>query len=196
MSFTTGTQTEALSANVANGAAFNTFTTVQYIGTTTGAAFAPANFWLPSYGTGKTVLVKAFGVVSTTGTPTFQIGISANTTQGTIVSANQLATTPPLAGTPITMPSGITNANWELECLITCVTLGSAGTFLSDGMFKVYGSSTTLTSSRVSSSTANPNTTATLDTRLAYYLELFAGWGTSSASNTITVYNVAVLGLN
>lgn len=191
MSWTTGTQTELLAANTAVGSAQSTFTAAQYIGAPTGAGYLPANFFLPNLGVGKSLLVKAFGVLSTTGTPTFQIGVSLNTTQGTYNGSGVLAVT---AAT--TMGSGVTNVPWELEVLATCTATGGSGVLLSDGIFKVYSSGTSLVSARCSSSTANPNTGLTVSTESAYYAELFGAWGTSSASNTVTVYNVGVIGLN
>lgn len=191
MSWTTGTQAECLAANSAVGSAFSTFTSAQYIGATTSAAYLPANFFLPGSGVGKSILVKAFGVISDTGTPNFTMAVSANTTQGTYNSSGVLATTAATA-----QGSGITNAFWSLEVLITCVSTGASGTFLSDGVFVVYNSSTTLTAARCSSSTANPNTAVTLSTESAYYLELAGTWSASSASNAVQVYQTAVLGLN
>ena len=61
MSWTTGTQTEALAASTVIPSAYNTFTSVQYIGTPTAAGYLPANFFLPSYGSGKSVLVRRDG---------------------------------------------------------------------------------------------------------------------------------------
>ena len=58
MSWTTGTQTEALAASTVIPSAYNTFTSVQYIGTPTAAGYLPANFFLPSYGSGKSVLMR------------------------------------------------------------------------------------------------------------------------------------------
>jgi hypothetical protein len=195
MSWTTGTQTECLSANTAVGSTFNTFTSAQYIGpSATAAGYLAANFFLPSYGAGKTLLVKAFGILGTTGTPNLTVGLSANTTQGTYNSSGQLATTAAVA-----QSSGVTTVPWELDVLITCVSTGSSGTFLSDGMFKVYNAITSATAwgaYRCSSSTANPNTAYTLSTETAYYLELFATWGTSNSANLIQCYNIAVLGIN
>ena len=191
MSWTTGTQTEALAANTAVASAFSTFTSAQYVGATTSAAYLPANFFLPSLGVGKSILVKAFGVLSTTGTPNFTLAFSANTTQGTYNSSGILATTAATA-----MGSGVTNVPWEAEAIITCVSTGASGTFLSNGMFKVYSSGTSLVAARLSSSQANPNTAMTLSTESAYYVEVAATWGASSASNTVTVYQTAVLGLN
>jgi len=191
MSWTTGTQTEALSANYANGSALASSSSATCIGPTTGAAYLPANFFLPTTGVGKSLLVKAFGVLSTTSTPNLTIGVTGNTTQGTYNSSAIFATTGTLA-----QGSGVTNVPWTLEVLITCASVGSSGSFLADGMFVVYNTATTTNAARCSSSNANPNTALTLSTESAYYVELFATWSAASASNTITVYNVAVLGLN
>ena len=192
MSWTTGTQTEALSANAAVGSAFSTFTSAQYIGPdATAAAYLPANFFLPAYGKSKSLLVKAFGVISCTGTPNFTMAVTANTTQGTYNSSGILAATAATA-----QGSGESNVPWELEVLITCSGTGSSGAFLADGVWKVYPTGTSLIAARCSSSTANPNTALTLSTESAYYLELAGTWSASSASNAVQVYNVAVLGLN
>ena len=191
MSWTTGTQAECLASNIANGSAYASSSTATCVGPTTGAAYLPANFFLPTYGVGKSILVKAFGVLSTTSTPNLTIGVTGNTTQGTYNSSAIFATTGTLA-----QGSGVTNVPWTLEVLITCVTTGGSGTFLADGMFVAYNTATTTNAARCSSSSANPNTALTLSTESAYYVELFATWGASSASNTLTVYNVAVLGIN
>ena len=191
MSWTTGLQTEGLAANSAVGSAQNTFTSAQTISPVSAAAYLPSNFYLPSYGVSKTVLVKAFGVLSTTSTPNFTIGVSANTTQGTYNGSGILAVSPTTA-----MPSSVTNVPWELDVLITCASTGASGSFLSDGQWKLYGTTTSVVSLRVSSSTANPNTAYTLSTEVAYYVELFAAWGTSNSANSVTVYNVATLGIN
>ena len=155
-----------------------------------GAGYCPANFWLPSYATGKSLLVKAYGVLSTTtGTNALTLGVSGNTTQGTYNSSGIFAAT-----AAVNQTASLTAVPWDLEVLITCVTAGSSGTFLSDGIMRVYPTTSTLLASRISSSTANPNTAVTISTELAYYIELFALW--SAASNSLTVYNSAVLGLN
>jgi hypothetical protein len=195
MSFTTGTMTEALAANSAVGSAFASFTSAQFISANSGAAYLPANFFEMSggNGVGKSIYIKAFGVLSVTGTPNFTMAVSLNTTQGTY-SANVLATTAAVA-----MSSGVTNVPWELDVIATCASVGASGSFLSDGMFKVYNAITSATAwggYRCSSSTANPNTAVTISTQSAYYLELAGTWSASSASNTVTVYQLMVLGLN
>jgi hypothetical protein len=59
---------------------------------------------------------------------------------------------------------------------------------------KVYPTTSTLLAMRCSSSAANPNTALSLDTRNAFYVEMFANWG--AASNSISAYSFIVLGLN
>jgi hypothetical protein len=191
MSWTTGTQAECLGSSDANGSAYASSASATSVSPASGAAFLQSNFWLPSYGSNKRLLVKAYGVLSTTGTPNLTIGITANTGQGTYNSGGILATTPVTA-----QASGVTNVEWDLECMITNVTTGASGTFLAMGRVLVYTASTTIQSMRLSSSAANPNTAATLSTQAAYYIEQFATWGTSSASNSLTVYDYSVYGVN
>lgn len=189
MSWTTGTQTEALSVANVNGTALASSTALTVISPAEGAAYCPANFWLPTYGASKGLLIKAFGVFGTTATPNLTVAVYANTTQGTPATA--LATT----GASAMVASG-SNMNWELEVLISNVSTGSSGSFLADGMWKGYDTATALHTYRCSSSAANPNTGVTLSTQSAYYIELAAQWSANSASNTIQVYSYTVLGLN
>lgn len=191
MSFTTATQVETLSVNSAVGSAQNTFTSAQVISPLSAAAYVGSNFFLPSSGIGGSLLVKAYGVLSTTSTPNFTIGVCADSTQGTYNGSGVMATSATTA-----MPSSITNAPWELEVIITCSAVGNSGGFLADGKWTLWSTTTTPLSLRVSSSTANPNTAYTLSTEAAYYIELFGAWGTSNSSNSITVYNMLVQGLN
>ncbi len=191
MSWITGTQTELLAGNTAVGSSYSGFTSAQYIGAPTGAGYLPANFFMPNTGVGKSILVKAFGVISTTATPNFTMAVTLNSTQGSYNSGGVLATTPATA-----QGSGETNVPWELEVIATCTGTGSSGVLLADGLFKVYPTGTTLIAARCSSSTANPNTGLTISTELAYYVELAGTWSASSSSNAVQVYNVAVIGLN
>ena len=198
MSWTTGTQTESLSVSNVNGTADANSSAVAIITPAEGAAYCPANFWLPTYGASKGLLVKAHGVLGTTGTPNLTLAVVANTTQGTGPANLTSGTSGVLATTgAVAQASTVTNVPWDLEVLISCVSTGSSGSFLAEGIIRVYTASTTIQSMRISSSTANPNTGATLSTQSAYYIELAALWGTASASNTIQVYAPhTVIGLN
>ena len=193
MSFTKGTQTEALAANSAVGSNYNTFTAAQYIGpAVSGSGFLPANFFPLDTGVSKSIWIKAFGVLSTTGTPTFNIGMSLNTTQGTYNSSGVLAT----ISSAFTTSTGLSFAPWEMEVIATCSATGASGGILASGLFKVHNSATAPWTYRVSSSTNNPNTALSVSTESAYYVEAFASFGTSNAANLVQCYNVVVLGLN
>lgn len=191
MSWTTGTQMECLGSSTAVGSAYASSSAATSVSPATGAGYAPANFFLPSYGVAKRLWVKATGVLSTTSTPNLTVGVTANTTQGTYNSSGILATSAVTA-----QASTVTNVPWELDLMVVCVTTGGSGTFLGFGKFVVYTASTTEQMMRVSSSTANPNTAFTLSTQSAYYVEMFATWGTSSASNSLQVYDYSVYGTN
>lgn len=191
MSWTTGTQAECIGSSTAVGTAYASSASATAVSPATGAGYCPVSFFLPSYGQAKRLWVKATGVLSTTGTPNLTVGVTANTTQGTYNSSGILATSAVTA-----QASSVTNVPWDLDVMISCVTTGASGTFLSFGKFVVYTASTTEQMMRVSSSTANPNTAFTLSTQTAYYIEMFATWGTSSSSNTLTVYDYSVYGMN
>lgn len=192
MSWTTGTQTEALSANAAVGSSFASFSAAQFIGPdASAAAYLPANFFLPSYGRSKSLVVLANGVLGTTGTPNLTFGITGNTAQGTYNGSAIFATTGATAA-----PASGSNMPWELMLIISCVTTGSGGTFLANGNLKIFPTVSTILNMRCSSSAANPNTAVTISTESAYYLELFAAFSASSASNNIQCYDITVLGIN
>ena len=196
MSWTTGTQAELLASNITIPSAYATFTSAEYIGpavATNSSAYLPANFFMGVAGVGKTLNIKANGYYKCTATPTLVLGISLNTTSGTYNGSGILAQTPTM-----TLSSGVTGF-WSMDVLATCTGTGSSGTFLASGPVVMYSAVTTATAwnfGRCSSSTADPNTALTISTDVAYYVELFAAYGSSSASNQVNVYNVAVLGLN
>ncbi len=199
MSWTTGTQTETLGANNAVGAALTASATPTVISPSTGAAYLPTNFFLPSYGIGKSLLVKASGAVTITAA-NLTLAVQASTALGTALGSGLVTgTTGILASTNAVAGVTATNAPWELECLITCVTTGSAATFLASGSLKIYTTSTTWQNFRVGSTQSNPNTTATIGAsgtvlNGGYYIELSANWSTTSQS--ITCYSYICLGLN
>lgn len=130
-----------------------------------GSLVFPANYFYAV----RSILVEACGVVSTTGTPTlrlrFKFGSSSLIDTGAV-----------------TMPAGITNEAWSLRALITCRSVGAAGTFKGQGRFD---------HATATAGASNTGTT-TIDTTAAQTANLTAEWGTSSASNTITCSNLAI----
>lgn len=135
----------------------------------------PANFLQA----GSALRFTAFGVFSTTGTPTLLLGVYYGGVAGVALAAT----------TAITTGSGVTNVPFRLELTTTVRSTGSSGTAMSQG-FVDLGTS-------VSAATHVPLpqialATVTIDTTAAKALTVGAQWGTSSASNTLTLHGFYV----
>ena len=194
MSWTTGIPTEVLFNGFVAGTALTNTTTSTIIsprGNTTSLPMLPANFFHPSYGSNKAIHVVARGVVSTaasapgTLTITVYFATSDTATVGTSTGAASGAFTPAVS---------LANAIWELEVDITCTAPGSTPNFTSMGQLQVsptaasgliYGVGGTSTTSAAGLSTEQNN-----------WIQVGAAWGTASASNSITMYQTVVYGLN
>jgi hypothetical protein len=136
----------------------------------------PANFLQ----VGSWLRFKAFGVISTTGTPTMVLSIYYGGVAGTSLAASGA----------ITQGSGVTNVPWRLELDTVIRTTGSSGTAMSSGTLK-FGSSV----SALTDETPIPNTalaTVTVDTTAAKVLSVGATWSAASASNTITCHGFTI----
>lgn len=135
----------------------------------------PANFLQA----GSAIQFTAFGVFSTTATPTLLLGVYYGGVAGTA-----LATTG-----AITTGSGVTNVPWRLKLTTTVRTTGSSGTAMSQG---VFGMGTSVSAWNF---LPLPNTalaTVTIDTTAAKTLTVGAQWSAASASNTITLHGFYV----
>ena len=197
MSFITGTNTELIYASASSGTAKNTFTTEVGINDTAGMgvqASLPANFWQPGKGdVGRGIFIRASGIVSSTVTPTYtfttRLGAVASIT-GPIV----------LGSAALTTASGIANVPWWFEgwVVLEAQAAGAAstsrgvGTLLTDG----YSAATTTRSFPLWGGAASPGTVATVDTTIANFINFNVACSASSASNTITLHQLLVFGLN
>ena len=200
MSFLTGTNTELIYASPKAANAKNTFTSEITINdNTTGGlgalAHLPADFWLPNNTqTGRGIHISAKGIVSSTATPsytwTIRFGAASNTSSAIVLGSAALATA-----------SGISNAPWYLEGDVILETLGAAGTnstvrgtgyLLTDG----YSAATTTRIFQLYGGAATPGTVATVDTTITNYINLNITCTASSSSNTITLQQMLVWGLN
>jgi hypothetical protein len=199
MSFITGTNVELIYANTAVGIAKNTFTTeigLNDAATMGAQAKLPPDFWLPtaSGAVGRGFHITCRGILSSTVTPsytwTIRLGGSASIT-GPIV----------LGSAAVPTVSGIANAYWEIEGDVILTTLGAIGAnsttrgigrLISTGLtgtnltpvFPLYGGA------------ASPGTVATVDTSITNYINVNITCTASSASNTITLQQLLVYGLN
>ena len=79
---------------------------------------------------GKKVLIHMFGVMTTVLTPG---NGSFNIYYGTGADANGVLL---MTGTPVALTASQTALTWSLECVVTCITTGSAGTLRCTGMAK------------------------------------------------------------
>jgi hypothetical protein len=135
----------------------------------------PANFLQA----GSALRFTAYGVFSTTATPTLLLGVYYGGVAGVA-----LATTGAIA-----TGSGVTNVPWRIELLSTVRTVGTAGTAISQGLYSMG------TSVSAWNHLPIPNialATVAVDTTAAKVLSIGAQWGTSSASNTITLHGFAI----
>jgi hypothetical protein len=136
----------------------------------------PANFLQA----GSALRFTAFGVFSTTATPTLLVGVYYGAVAGTALAAT----------TAFTTPSGVTNVPWRLELETTIRSVGTSGTAMSQGFFQ-YGASV----SALQATLPLPQialATTTVDTTAAKVLSIGAQWGTNSASNTITLHGFRI----
>jgi len=123
--------------------------------------------------------VIAYGIFSTTGTPTLLIGGYYGGVAGTALATTGAVTT----------GSGAANWPWRLQLEIYVRTLGSSGTVWCNGIVFLGTALTTISSLWIPNSQTQP---ITVDTTAAKALTVGAQWGTNSASNTITCEDMYV----
>jgi len=120
---------------------------------------------------GVTYTVTASGVYSTTGAPTLRLFLNEDGT-GTSLSSTSAITT----------PSGASNLGWQLTAQMICVDTTHVEV---QGSVTIGNVTTDLSTSAIVALMQNSGTAAW--TTSAHTLYIGAQWGTSSASNTITM---------
>lgn len=135
----------------------------------------PANFLQ----VGSAIKLTAFGVFSTTGTPTLLLGFYYGGVAGVALAATAAATT----------GSGVTNVPWRLEYHGIVRTSGSSGTIMGQG-FCLLG--TAVTAVGITPIPVTALATVSIDTTTAKAITAGAQWGTSSPSNTLTCHGMFV----
>lgn len=163
----------------ASGAAFNTFTTKKSVDPLPIKVIPAGQLRL-----GSQIHIKAIGEYSTTGTPTLTWGFWFGT--------RALAITGDIAlSSVITTPTGSAAFPWEMEWEGICNAVGTAGTLLGCGTL-IQGTSLTAMSLFPIPITQALRTVSGFDTTIERAIGVSATWGTSSASNSITVYDYTV----
>ena len=126
--------------------------------------------------------LTAYGIFSTTGTPTLLLGFYYGGVAGTALITSAATTT----------ASGASNLWWQIQALMEVRTLGSSGTVWSQGWLDL--ATTATAASRIP--LANTSQAVTVNTTTNSALTCGATWGTASSSNTITCEGMVIEQLN
>ena len=170
--------------HVTDGAAFNSFTTFQDV--------SPApQLVLPQQmmDVGLELFLYANGEFSTTGTPTLSIGFWFNGSAGAAPTSILAQTT------TVTTPSGAAAVPWEAWWRGRLRAIGASGSFKGIGTAHI-GASLTAYNTPSPMPTTQAARTVTVDTTQNRAIGVAAAWGTNSASNTITCYNLSALAIS
>jgi hypothetical protein len=193
MSFYTGTQAELLYV-MPTPVTKNTYTTIAAItgiaGTNTVCSIPPG--FLTNENPSplvKTMLLEAYGTIANTAAATFASAININPTPGT--STGNIAVGGALA------PTAATTAPWWLRCYITCSAFAtSTATYQFNGSWRQESAGSGAVPNATGLTSGFTGSIASLDPRVTQYLEIFGTWSASSASNTTTVQQMVLWGLN
>jgi hypothetical protein len=160
---------EALAWATADGAAVHT--------TTTETILFP-DISIPAYymQDGRLLRMKAFGKLSTTGTPTMIFAIRWGGVLGTLLAQTEA----------MTCASGAANTTWAIEAYLQVRTNGATGTILCMGEAHVSLTASTDVESLFGVSGFDAPAAVTVDLTAVAALSLTADWSANSASNTIT----------
>lgn len=193
MSFFSGTQAELLYVLPAP-VTKNTFTTIAAISGVAGTN--PVCSIPPGFLTnenpnpiGKTLLLEAFGTIANTAAATFAAALNVNPTVAT--STGNLAVAGALA------PTAATVCPFHLKAYITCTAFAtSTATYQINGLWRVESVASGGVPTAAAQCSGFSGSIASLDPRVTQYVELFGTWSASSASNTTTLQQMVLHGLN
>lgn len=194
MSFFNPVPTDLIYRNTASGTAKASFTSEVQINDTAGMgaqALLPGGFFRPGE-IGQGFRVRAAGILSSTGTPTYTFTLrlgAAGSTSAAIV----------LGSAALTTQSGISNKGWIFEgdvILRTNAASGANSTAQGIGMLSSPAGLASPFAYELWAGASQPGTVATVDTNITNYFNFNVACSASSASNTITLLELAILGLN
>lgn len=162
----------------ASGSALANSSTATSLLPTAAVYTLPANFF--SY-IGQTIHIEAYGVISTTSTPTITFSMYL---AGASICASQAITT----------GSGLASVTWKVEMDATVQAVGSGTTakLAFSGVAFGIAAATSVTLIPATS----PGQGTGFNSTQANALDFFGTWGTSSASNTITLTQYFVDSMN
>lgn len=194
MSFYTGTQSELLYTLPA-AVTKNTYTTQAILSApaaTAPVAQIPGGYFMnpPAFGPGKALYFKALGTIANTAAATFSPAFGVDPTPGTIANATTIAAA--------VAPTAATTTVWNLEMWITARAVGQTGglTLQVDGRWAQEVTASAAAPAASALTTGFSVSITGLQGQLAYALELLGTWSASSASNTTTLNQAFLFGLN
>lgn len=203
MSATTGTQAELLYAMPASGNAVSgvsttgTFTSLLLSQPNTGTApaYALASYFFPNtYGVGRSLMIQGGGTYNTgSTTETLTFNVYFDTIVGSTSAGVKIAGTGAMTGFQQTSQ---TNWGWMFDVLLTCTAVGPSATVNAIGKFHIgpANNAATASSSTVDYLIGGPS--ATINTSTSYFIDVFAWFGATTASQNMTMNNFLVWGLN
>lgn len=194
MSFKTGGCADLIYETVAASTQLNTFTTEDSLLKGLPVCEIDPGYWgtAPKEATGKSLRIKAWGRLGTTGTPTFTWSVRFLTSSTFSAGGGIGFSTAALTGA-----SGVTLVQWDLECDITLRALSSPAASTLMVMGKVTSGAGLASPFVYSIPTGNTAFTSTsFDTTVTQFLFVSVACGTSNASNLINSESVKVYGDN
>ena len=144
----------------------------------------PANY----LSDGRLLRIRAFGKISTTGTPTYTWALRwGSASAGTLLATSEA----------ITMGSGVTNVNWSIEAYLQVRTNGASGSVIVMGDLRVHTAATTVVTNVFGVSGYDaPAAVSSLNLTADTALTLSGDWSAASASNTATALIYSIESLN
>jgi hypothetical protein len=161
--------------HTANGAAYASSTTLTDVSPLPPIVL-PANLLEP----GSEIEIRAMGEFSNTATPTLLLGFYLGGVAGVALAASSAVTT----------TTGAAAWPWMIEYRGVIRSAGATGSINGQGALRLGTALTAFTVRPIPEVAASR--TVTIDTTTAKSITLGAQWGTSSASNTLTVNDISV----
>ncbi|SRR6266568_400009 len=192
MSFYTATNAELLYTLPA-AVTKNTYTTeavFSAVAGTTPVCLLPGNYFIDNPNpVGRSLYLVARGIIANTAAATFAVNLGFDTTAGT--KANNVAVM------AATAPVATFTAPFTFEAWMTCTAFASTTMTLQiNGTWAMEGANSAGAAVATALRTSFQTSLTTLVPSTSYYIELFGTWSASSASNTTTLHQMLLWGLN
>lgn len=191
MSFLRGTNVECIAASAVAGTPISNNATAGVLNPADGAAYLPIGFWNGQLY--RTIKLRASGIYSSPASApaTMQLGLTFNTTEGTIATLTILSAA-------ITPAVSMTNAIWDLDMEVTASTYtetAGAGTVnvMGIGWLMLHSSSAGAAGAVYP---VGGTTLVSVSTFVGYFVETYGKFGTAVAGSSMQGERFSVYGCN